>query len=162
MEGRLEDEEELAVVEATAELLNDLLDVTVPPAPKVDEIPVLGLAADGAPDVLALRMLGHLLVDTPFVLDIRERTVLSTEIVEGVKSGRYRAVCIADIPPSAPSRSRAIVRRLRTLAPNLPVLVGRWAPTELADESHESLLAAGATSVAATLVDTRAELLGVA
>jgi predicted PurR-regulated permease PerM len=162
MEGRLEPDEELSVIEATAELLNDMLDVSTPTPPKANEIPVLGLAADGAPDVLALRMLGCLLVDTPFALEIRERSVLSTEIVESVKAGRYRAVCIADIPPSAPSRSRALARRLRALAPDLPILVGRWAPAELADESDETLLAAGATSVAASLVDTRAQLTRVA
>jgi predicted PurR-regulated permease PerM len=159
MAGRLEPDEELAVIEATAELLNDMVDPSVPAPAKPHETEILGLAADGAPDVLALRMLGRLLVDTSLALDIRERSVLSTEVVEGIASGRYRAVCIADIPPSAPSRARAMIRRLRVMSAELPILVGRWAPADLADESNESLLAVGATSVASTLVATRAELL---
>jgi hypothetical protein len=161
-EGRLEPEEELAVIEATAELLNEMLDVPragagADAAPGT--VPVLGLAADGAPDVLALRMLAQLLGDTPFTLDVRERSVLSIELLEAVKLGRYRAVCIADIPPSAPSRSRAVVRRLRAIAPDLPILVGRWAPAELADDTVEPLRTAGATHVATTLAETKTELL---
>jgi hypothetical protein len=120
---------------------------------------VLGLAAEGAADVLALRMLGRLLVPTPWTLDVRETSVLAGDLVDAVKRGHYRAVCIADLPPSAPSRARAVTRRLRALAPDLPILVGRWAPPDLADDSQEPLRAAGATHVATTLCDTRAELL---
>lgn len=157
IEGRLEPDEELAVIEATAELLNDMVDG---PRDGADgPIPVLGLAADGAPDVLALRMLSRLLRDTPIALDIRERRALSADLVDAVRNGHYRAVCIADIPPSAPSRSRVVTRRLRALAPELPILIGRWAPAGLADDSSEALRAAGATHVATTLVETRAELM---
>lgn len=156
MEGRLEPDEELAVVEATAELLNDMVDG---PLDRVEgTIPVLGLAADGAPDVLALRMLSRLLRDTPIALEIRERPALSADLLQAVRSGHYRAICIADIPPSAPSRSRVIARRLRALAPDLPILVGRWATAGLADDSSDALRAAGATHVGTTLVETRAEL----
>jgi hypothetical protein len=156
MEGRLEPDEELAVVEATAELLNDMVDGPLDRAEGT--IPVLGLAADGAPDVLALRMLSRLLRDTPIALEIRERPALSADLLQAVRSGHYRAICIADIPPSAPSRSRVIARRLRALVPDLPILVGRWATAGLADDSSDALRAAGATHVATTLVETRAEL----
>jgi predicted PurR-regulated permease PerM len=156
LEGRLEPDEELAVVEATAELLNDMLDG--PRDGAEGRLPVLGLAADGAPDVLALRMLSRLLRDTPFALEIRERPALTAEILEAVQQGHYRAICIADIPPSAPSRSRVLTRRLRALAPDLPILIGRWAPESLADDSNDALAKAGATHVAARLLDTRTEL----
>ena len=156
IEGRLEPDEELAVVETTAELLNDIIDNPLDPAGGT--VPVLGLAADGAPDVLALRMLSRLLRDTPIALEIRERPALSADLVEAVRRGDYRAICIADIPPSAPSRSRVITRRLRAVAPELPIFVGRWAPGALADDSSDALRAAGATHVAKTLVETRTEL----
>lgn len=159
-EGRLQPDEELAVIEATAEILNDMLDGRDVAA--VGRIPVLGIAAEGAPDVLALRMLGHLLRDTPIALDVRERSVLASDLVEAVQRGHYHAVCIADIPPSAPSRSRVVTRRLRALVPDLPILVGRWAPPDLADDSVAPLRTAGATHVATSLVDTRAELLRLA
>lgn len=155
-EGRLEPDEELAVIEATAELLNDMIEGPLDRAEGT--IPVLGLAADGAPDVLALRMLARLLRDTPIALEIRERPALSPDLLEALRSGHYRAICIADIPPSAPSRSRVLTRRVRALAPDLPILVGRWAPAGLADDSSEALRAAGATHVATKLIETRTEL----
>jgi len=39
------------------------------------------------------------------------------------------------------------------------ILVGRWAPAELADEDRSSLIDAGAHHVAATLLETREQLL---
>ena len=161
IEGRLELEEELAVVSATADLLAESFPPPAEPA-TVEERAVLGLAADGAPDVLALRMLSRLLGDDPLVLDVRERSILSAELLAEIKQRRFVAVCIADIPPSAPSRSRHVVRRLRALVPDLPILVGRWAPSELADESPDALVAAGATAVASTLRETREQLLHLA
>jgi predicted PurR-regulated permease PerM len=164
IEGRLEAEEERAVIEATGELLAETLDLsgrglTPSSGGKVD---VLGLAAAGTPDALALRMLAQLLQATPVVLDVRDRATLSADVLEAVKLGRYRAVCIADIPPSGPSRSRYVVKRLRALAPDLPIVVGRWAPDELADENGDTLTAVGATHVASRLLDTRLQLLRLA
>lgn len=160
IEGRLEPEEELAVVSATADLLAESF--PPPESATVQERAVLGLAADGAPDVLALRMLSRLLADGPLVLDVRERSILSAELLAEIKQRRFVAVCIADIPPSAPSRSRHVARRLRALVPDLPILVGRWAPAELADESPDALVAAGATGVASTLRETCEQLLHLA
>jgi len=39
------------------------------------------------------------------------------------------------------------------------ILVGRWAPAELADEDRTSLIDAGAHHVATTLLETREQLL---
>ena len=76
MEDRLDAHEELAVIEATATLLNDMLETPRSAAAGAakGEMPVLGLAADGSADVLALRMLAHLLADTAVTLDVRERS----------------------------------------------------------------------------------------
>jgi hypothetical protein len=48
-----------------------------------------------------------------------------------------------------------VVKRLRTALPDLRIVVGRWAPEALADESSAGLLQGGATHVAATLLETR-------
>lgn len=120
MADRLEPAEERAVVEATAEILNDMLEAPVALEAVAQSLgmPVLGLAADGTPDVLALRMLGHLLADTPFTLEIQDRTVLSAELIEAVKRGRYCAICIADIPRA---RRRARVRSCGDCAHSSPI-----------------------------------------
>ena len=164
IEDRLSPEEERAVVESTRELLADADVLGGPPsmlaaAPR-DAVAVLGIAAEGESDALALRMLAKLVADTPFALDIHESTSLMTpDFVAAVQNGRYKLVCIADIPPSPSSRSRYLLRRLRALAPTMPVLVGRWAPPELADEDTESLTAAGAAGVSTTLAECREQML---
>jgi predicted PurR-regulated permease PerM len=164
IEGRLEPEEEQAVIDATGELLAETLEASGRGvgASTGGQVDVLALPADGAPDALALRMLAQLLQESPIVLDIRERATLSADVLESVKQGRYRAVCIADIPPSGPSRSRYVVKRLHALVPDLPIVVGRWAPDELADESTEALTSVGANHVASRLLDTRVQLLRLA
>jgi hypothetical protein len=163
VEGRLSPEEEQGVIEATRELVAEApgrATREVAPAEGAAGVPVLGFAAQGEADVLALRMLAELLAGSPIALEVRPDTVLSSEILEDVKRGRYRAVCIADLPPSPPLKSRYLVKRLHASVPEVPVAVGRWAPPALADETADALTAAGATHVGTTLIATRDYLLG--
>jgi hypothetical protein len=53
------------------------------------------------------------------------------------------------------------VKRLRA-ASDVQIVVGRWAPTELADESTQALRDAGANLVASTLGETRTYICGLA
>jgi hypothetical protein len=50
------------------------------------------------------------------------------------------------------------VRKLRAALPEVRILVGRWAPPEMADEDRSTLVDAGAAHVATTLIETRNEL----
>jgi hypothetical protein len=166
IEDRLSPEEERAVVESTRELLADADALGGPSAvlggAPANAISVLGIAAEGESDALALRMLAKLVADTSLALDIHEATSrMSPDLLAAVQNGRYKLVCIADIPPSPSSRSRYLLRRLRAIAPQVPIVVGRWAPAELADEGVESLTAAGATAVSKTLAECREQMLGV-
>ena len=67
---------------------------------------------------------------------------------------------ISDLPPSPPSKTRYLVKRLRAAVPDLRIVVGRWAPPALADEVSAELKADGATQVSGTLLDTRGYLAG--
>jgi predicted PurR-regulated permease PerM len=160
IQERLSPEEEREVIDATRELVADSpgrpeIDSDVEPNLPRKEIPILGVAAHGDGDVVALHMFCDLLAATPYELELKPEILLTSEVLEAMASGSYRAVCIADLPPSAPSKSRYLVKRLRALDPELPILVGRWAPHELADESDGLLASDGATHVAATLIETR-------
>jgi hypothetical protein len=77
-----------------------------------------------------------------------------------LEQSRYRIVCIADLPPSGPSKTRYLVRKLRAALPELTIVVGRWAPPALADDSLQPLVEAGAAHAARTLVETRTTLVG--
>ena len=53
-------------------------------------------------------------------------------------------VCLADLPPSPPSKTRYLVKRLHAALPDVRILVGRWGPPALADENTQALREAGA------------------
>jgi hypothetical protein len=68
---------------------------------------------------------------------------------------KFSVVCFADLPPSPSSKTRYLVRRLRSALPELRIAVGRWGPPALADESSQTLLDAGANHVATLLIESR-------
>jgi hypothetical protein len=172
LEARLSVDEETAVIDATRELLSDAAEAIrrvtpQPPAPPDDPplseprqpLRVLGLAINGVADELALGMLVHLVDDLPIAVDITTARMQASELVSLVKEREFSVVCFADLPPSPPSKTRYLVKRLRAALPEVRILVGRWAPPALADESTQVLRETGANHVGATLVETR-EYLG--
>ena len=80
---------------------------------------------------------------------------MASELVALVQERNVTVLCIADLPPSPPSKTRYFVKRVRAAMPEVRIIVGRWAPAALADESTRVLLDAGANHVDSTLLDTR-------
>jgi hypothetical protein len=117
----------------------------------------MGVPLNGDADVLALEMLGELIRDVGR-LEIVSPRLLTSELVELIRASSCRAVCLADLPPSSPSKSRYLTKRLRAAFPDLRIVVGRWAPPKLADEDCSILVEAGATHVDATLAASREHL----
>ena len=122
-------------------------------------VDVLGYPANGQSDAIALQMLAQLVDAGAIRLDVTSARLLSSEVIDLVRTTGARFVCIADLPPSPPSKTRYLVRKLRATVPEVKILVGRWAPAELADEDRTSLIDAGAHHVATTLLETREQLL---
>jgi hypothetical protein len=175
LEQRLSQDEEAAVVEATRELISDAaesirslhLDSPTPPDESPHPAPrqplrVLGYAINGIADELALGMLAHVVDDLPIVIETTSTRVQASELVSLVKSHQVSVVCLADLPPSPPSKTRYLVKRLHAALPEVRILVGRWGPPALADESTQVLRDAGAVLVASTLAETRTYLGGLA
>jgi predicted PurR-regulated permease PerM len=173
LEQRLSPEEETAVIDATRELLSDAAESIRrlnpepleapehPPLPGPREpLRVLGYATNGVADELALEMLAHVLDDLPIAVEITRTRMQASEVVSLVRERRYSVVCIADLPPSPPSKTRYLVKRLRAALPEVRVLIGRWAPSALEDESTQVLRDSGANLVASTLIETRTYLAG--
>ena len=171
MEHRLSVDEETAVIDATRELLTDAAESIrrqqPAPAEPTEEaalpdrepLRVLGYAANGAADELALTMLAHSVDDLPITIEMIKTRILASELVSIVREQGVSIICLADLPPSPPSKTRYLVKRLHDALPELRILVGRWSPPALADESTQALRDAGATLVASTLAETR-EYLG--
>ena len=172
LEQRLSLDEETAVIDATRELLSDAAEsirrLQTEPSPPGDPtlqgprepLRVLSIATNGSADELALQMLGHLLDDLPIVLEIVEGRMLTSELVALVQAQGVSVVCLADLPPSPASKTRYLVKKLHAALPEVRILVGRWSPRALADDSPQLLRDAGATLVASTLTETRTYLGG--
>ena len=172
LEQRLSLEEETAVIDATRELLSDAAEsisrLQPEPSPTTDPaiagprqpLRVMGVATNGIADELALQMLGHLLDDLPIVVEVVKGRMLASDLVSLVQAQGVSVICLADLPPSPPSKTRYLVKKLRVALPELRILVGRWGPRALADDSTQLLRDAGATLVATTLAETRTYLGG--
>jgi predicted PurR-regulated permease PerM len=171
LEGQLAPEDEQAVIDSTRELMTDgplgsvAPDAALPglnaPTP-ASTLRVLGYAVNGAGDTVALEMLGRLVSGLPISIDNASTRLLASDMVALVKNQGYAVVCIADLPPSPPSKTRYFVRRLRAAFPDLPIVVGRWAPQTLADDSLQPVTDAGASYTASTLIETRRQLVELA
>lgn len=179
LENRLSTEEEAAVTDATRELILDAADLLrrhaktdSPPAgvavvatgdaavaPR-EPLRVLGYAVNGAADEVSLAMLAQLVDGLPIAMEMTGARMQASQLVSLVAERKVAVVCFADLPPSSSSKTRYLVRRLRAALPELRIVVGRWSPPELADESPDALLAAGADHVASRLVDSRNYLSG--
>jgi len=158
LEGRLTRDEERAIVEASRDLLDDAGMLGAPAQQGAPATLVLGWPAHGPSDALALRMLGALLAPTPFALEILPTPVSFGDGLRAVRAGGHRVVCVAHLPPSGPSQSRYLIRRLRAAMPELIIVAGRWAPGPFGDDSVAGLREAGADHVATSLLDTRRQL----
>lgn len=162
LEGHLSIEEEAAVIDTTREVLDifsesQTVAMSVSAAPPLDGQPlrVLGYAVNGPGDELALRMLAQLVGDLPIALDVTTTRVLASELVEHVRVNGYGLICFADLPPSTSSKTRYLVKRLRTALPGLRIVVGRWAHPSLAGDTLQPLTDAGASHVSSSLLETR-------
>src|SRR5581483_9955952 len=161
-EDRLTVEEERRIIDATRELLlesdgaseADDVGTETKPTPAASSV-LLGYPVQGEADVLALQMLGNVPKGTPLRLEVMPASGPWSEVVKLVKAKGYPVVVIADLPPSSPSKSRYLVKRLRGALPGLKIVVGRWAPPSLAEETSEGLPEAGADHVATSLLETR-------
>jgi predicted PurR-regulated permease PerM len=171
LEDQLDDDDEQAVIDATRELMGEGplgassaegTPAVVPASEASPKLRVLGYAANGSSDALALEMLGRMLQAMPIAIESAGPRMLASDLINLVRAEKYGAVCIGDLPPSPPSKTRYLVRRLRAAFPELPIIVGRWAPAALADETTQPLVDAGATHVSVNLIDTRRRLAALA
>jgi len=172
LEQRLSPEEEATIIDATRELIADATEIArrraasapalVPAAVPLPREPlkVLGYAVNGGADEVALAMLALTLEDLPIEIEITSTRMQATELVALVQDRKVSVVYFADLPPSPPSKTRYLVKRLHAALPHVHIAVGRWAPPALADESSQPLIGAGADHVAAKLTESRKYLSG--
>ncbi|MFN2445151.1 MAG: AI-2E family transporter [Vicinamibacterales bacterium] len=168
VEGRLSAEEESAMIDMVRELMADAdalgrSEAGASAAVDADTSAlVLGYPVNPPADTLALEMLQRMLASSGVALEVAPSRLMVSDVVALVNAGSYRAICIADLPPSPASKSRYLIKKLHHILPGMTIIVGRWAPAALIEESSALLNEAGATVVSNTLLDTRDRLIALA
>ena len=170
-EGSLSAKEEEAVHAATRVLLDEVIarhrtapaespDAAEPmTTPRGDQSPVVfGYPVESEADELALHMLAEVAGDWPMRMAIASPHLLVSELAAIARDRPDVIICLAHLPTSPQARVKYVIKRVRQAAPDVKILVGRWAPDDLADADLAPLVEAGATAAAATLTQTRDQL----
>ena len=95
------------------------------PTPGVRMSVLLLPAADRADEVAAL-MLAKVLERLGFDTDVPSAATLKSEMLDMVARRRPDAICVSAAPPAAVVHARYLGKKLTTVAPGVPVLVGLW------------------------------------
>jgi hypothetical protein len=162
--GILTDDEQEFIYRSTREIIEriglpstdptPLIDVA-PSTVSIDKIRILAWPAHDEGDAIALLMLQQLLDPTHYEMEISATGKRLSQILQEVDQKAPALFCIGFIPPGGLSASRHLSKLLHARLPELTIVVGHWGLHEKVDNDREALLAAGATHVAATLIETR-------
>ncbi|MHB8910506.1 MAG: AI-2E family transporter [Syntrophales bacterium] len=140
------------VAASDASTLSDTVTVSV------DKIRILAWPAQSEGEAIALLMLQQLLDPTHYEMEINTPGKRLSEILREVEQQTPALFCVGFIPPGGLSASRHLSKLLHTRLPELTIVVGHWGLHEKVHDDREILLAAGATHVAATLIEARDQI----
>ena len=168
--GAISPDETRAITRAIDQILEDF-DVSALPAaaarddgartaaPPVPALRVVSCPARDEVDEAALRVLASRLAVDGVAVTTLPSTLLVAEVVDRVGSLAPGVAVVATLAPGGLAQSRHLVKRLRAVSPELPIVAVRWGPGDGVDEARQQLLAAGATEFAPTLLEGRERIL---
>ena len=171
--GRLAENDQQFVFQATREILDDLnnlkpeisskqldsagaaiIDENTPAAsPKVR---IIGRPARDEADELALLMFRQLLDSTRYDIELMVEETLTSEVVALAAEKSPALICIASLPPGGLAQTRYLCKRLRARLPGVKIVVGRWGRES--EDSSTVLFSAGADRIGTTLIETRDQM----
>jgi predicted PurR-regulated permease PerM len=163
----LEDEDVAFIVRATRDLVDDVgsMQTIVAAAAANGAAPhagprerIVGCAARNGADEVALLMLRQVLDPARFDVEVVSPETLLSDTEATAGRGRPAAIVVTALPPGGLTHARSFVKRLRARNPETRIVVGRWGARRFGEEKAETLVAAGATTVTVTLIETRDQL----
>jgi hypothetical protein len=162
--GALTPDDEQFILQATREIVDDLISSHQQNAPNAEETPpaevqVLGCPARDQEDELALHMFRYLLASSGYEIEVISATTFTGEVVARIRKERPAVVCIAALAPGGLAQTRYLCKRLRGQFPGLRIIVGRWGFSENSERVRERLSSAGADHVVTTLIEARSQLI---
>jgi hypothetical protein len=171
--GILTDDDQAFVYKSTRQIVERIgLPSTYPPsstdAPaigvgdtatvSVAKVHILAWPAHDDGDAIALLMLQQLLDATRYEMEISAAGQRLPDILQEVAQKSPELFCVGFIPPGGLSASRHVSKLLRGRLADLNIVVGYWGLPEKVHNDCETLLAAGATHCAVTLIETRDQI----
>ncbi len=145
----------MSLIDAAA---NDASTVSDTVTVSIDKIRILAWPAHDEGDAIALLMLQQLLDPTRYQIEISAAGKRLSEILQEVEQKTPALFCVGFIPPGGLSACRHLSKLLHARLPELTIVVGHWGLHEKVQNDRETLLAAGATHIAATLIETRDQI----
>jgi predicted PurR-regulated permease PerM/methylmalonyl-CoA mutase cobalamin-binding subunit len=154
----LNEEQSTFIVEATADIVDELGEASQRSLAKTQAREAEGAAAAGAEpvhgpitsptrilciplrdeaDEIAARMLAQLLMLEGYQVSTGAAKSLTSELVDRVADTDSDVVVISALPPLAPRDTRLLWRRLRHQYPHLPIVVGFWTAAAQKDSLRE-------------------------
>jgi predicted PurR-regulated permease PerM len=115
---------------------------------------VIGFAAQGMADRIALGMLRDLVEEAGGEVVVTPGAKLTAEIESQMQTGRTVTVCVVAIPPGGLSRAAQICDQIRLGKSGVGVVVGRLGTDSDAESAEKFLRSAGAGQVTWTLAET--------
>jgi predicted PurR-regulated permease PerM len=120
---------------------------------------VLGCAAGGEADEVALAMLAQLLSPSKCAIEPVSSHALAGEVVTLAAEKRPGVLLIAAVAPGAAEQTRHLCKRLRARFPDMTILIGRWGDHGGSNGDRELFLDAGADAVGSSLRESRDQML---
>ena len=143
----------------TEEDLSAALAEHVKEVPGANKAIAIGCPGCDEADELALVMLGQMMRLSGYTLEVVSADKLTAEVVTHLQQELPAVVVVGSLPPGGLAQVRYLCKRLRTQAPNVKILIGRWGDSAKNERTHKRLLGAGADQVATTLRDSLAQII---
>jgi predicted PurR-regulated permease PerM len=158
--GELPLEDQQFVFEVTRSLLEDLearqeSAESAPPARAL--VPFLGCPARDQADELGLTMFRLLLAADGYRLEVLS-VQTAADVAARLRQEKAPVVCVAAVPPGGLAQTLYLTKRLRRQFPDVKIAIGLWGQAELEPRVVERLRQTGADVVAATLQESRNQL----
>ncbi len=132
-----------------------------PPDPAPGVVVMAACPVGDEADRIALAMLDRLLPPDELRMRIAPAGGLVAETVAFVQELSPALICVGSLGAGRFGRVRHLVKRLQAAAPEVPILVGRWAAPRVIGD-RQALWAAGASEVATSIAEARKEAVRIA
>jgi len=160
--GLLSDDQEAEVIDSARELVEELGIHAPVPSDQIEQATeernlasgrILCVPVRDQADETAGIMLGQMLSNEGFTVELGALGQLAGETVDRLKEGAFNAVVLSVLPPLGSRNGRYLCKRIRRQYGNLPIIVALYGGKKL-KKTQMRLIDSGATTVTTNLADT--------